>query len=134
MPNEEPERIIRDIRGAVEGVKGVDARVELSANVQPAYLIEKEHEVVGLAVDSVRRTVGYKPQLRIGLGRTDSMYLYHVAGIKTVSDARIGDTVTDAERPALRPLARLYHGGRRLLQERVRGGWWVLPGVPDSVD
>jgi acetylornithine deacetylase/succinyl-diaminopimelate desuccinylase-like protein len=39
---------------------------------------------VKLAVDSAKRAVGYKPRLRIGLGRTDSMYLFHLAGIKTV--------------------------------------------------
>ena len=37
-----------------------------------------------LAVDSVERAVGYSPQLRVGLGRTDSMYLYHMAGVRTV--------------------------------------------------
>ena len=52
--------------------------------MQPPYIVEKGHEVVKLAVDSAKRAVGYKPMLRIGLGRTDSMYLFHVAGIKTV--------------------------------------------------
>jgi acetylornithine deacetylase/succinyl-diaminopimelate desuccinylase-like protein len=84
FPNENPGQIIRSIKRAVEGVKGVDARVEFSGNVQPPYIVEKEHEVVKLAVDSAKRAVGYKPMLRIGLGRTDSMYLFHVAGIKTV--------------------------------------------------
>jgi acetylornithine deacetylase/succinyl-diaminopimelate desuccinylase-like protein len=84
FPNENPEQIIRSIKRAVEGVKGVDARVEFSGNVQPPYIVEKSHEVVRLAVDSAKQTVGYKPKLRIGLGRTDSMYLFHVAGIKTV--------------------------------------------------
>jgi acetylornithine deacetylase/succinyl-diaminopimelate desuccinylase-like protein len=84
FPNEVPEQIIRSIKRAVEGVKGVDARVEFGANVQPPYIVEKSHEVVKLAVDSAKRAVGYKPMLRIGLGRTDSMYLFHVAGIKTV--------------------------------------------------
>ncbi len=84
FPNENPDRIIGSIRRAVEGVKGVDARVEFSGNVQPAYIVEKSHEAVKLAVDSAKQTVGYKPVLRIGLGRTDSMYLFHVAGVKTV--------------------------------------------------
>ncbi len=84
FPNENPDRIIGSIRRAVEGVKGVDARVEFSGNVQPAYIVEKSHEVVKLAVDAAKQTVGYKPVLRIGLGRTDSMYLFHVAGVKTV--------------------------------------------------
>jgi acetylornithine deacetylase/succinyl-diaminopimelate desuccinylase-like protein len=84
LPNEIPEHIISGIRGAVDGVKGVDARVEFNSNVQLPYIVEKGHEVVKLAVDSARRTVGYKPKLRVGLGRTDSMYLFHVAGVKTV--------------------------------------------------
>jgi succinyl-diaminopimelate desuccinylase len=84
FPNEKPEQVIRTIRRAVNGVKGVDARCEFSGNVQPPYLVEKSHEVVKLAVDSAKRAVGYKPKLRIGLGRTDSMYLFHLAGIKTV--------------------------------------------------
>ena len=84
FPNEKPEQIIRSIRRAVGDLKGVDARCEFSSNVQPPYIVEKDHEVVQLAVDSAKRTVGYKPKLRIGLGRTDSMYLFHVAGIKTV--------------------------------------------------
>jgi acetylornithine deacetylase len=84
LPNEVPEQIMKAIKKAVEGVKGVDARVEFNSNVQLPYIVEKGHEVVKLAVDSARRTVGYKPKLRIGLGRTDSMYLFHVAGVKTV--------------------------------------------------
>jgi acetylornithine deacetylase/succinyl-diaminopimelate desuccinylase-like protein len=84
FPNEKPEQIIRSIKRAVEGVKGVDARVEFGGNVQPPYIVEKSHEVVKLAVDSAKQAVGYKPKLRIGLGRTDSMYLFHMAGIKTV--------------------------------------------------
>ncbi len=84
FPNENPDRIVGSIRRAVEGIKGVDARVEFSGNVQPPYIVEKSHEVVRLVVDSAKRAVGYKPMLRIGLGRTDSMYLFHVAGVKTV--------------------------------------------------
>lgn len=84
FPNEKPERIIRNIETALEGLKGVNAKCEFNPNVQPPYIVDKGHEAVKLAVDSVRCTVGYSPQLRIGLGRTDSMYLYHMAGVKTV--------------------------------------------------
>jgi acetylornithine deacetylase/succinyl-diaminopimelate desuccinylase-like protein len=84
FPNENPEQITRAIKRAVEGVRGVNARVEFSGNVQPPYIVEKGHEVVKLAVDSAKQVVGYKPKLRIGLGRTDSMYLFHMAGVKTV--------------------------------------------------
>jgi len=84
FPNEKPERIIRNIQTALDSLKGVKAKCEFNPNVQPPYIVGKGHEAVKLAVDSARRTVGYSPQLRIGLGRTDSMYLYHMAGIKTV--------------------------------------------------
>jgi len=47
------------------------------------YIVDKNEEVVSLVVESVFRTVGYRPSLRIELGRTDSVYLYHDAGIKT---------------------------------------------------
>jgi succinyl-diaminopimelate desuccinylase len=84
FPNEKPNQIIRNIQTTVESLKGVKAKCEFNPNVQQPYIVDKDHEAVKLAVDSVERTVGYKPQLRIGLGRTDSLYLYHRAGIKTV--------------------------------------------------
>jgi len=84
LPNEEPEQIMKMIRLAVESVPDVDVRCEFSQNVQLPYLVDESEEVVSLVLDSATRTFGYKPQLRIGLGRTDSMYLFHMAGIKTV--------------------------------------------------
>jgi acetylornithine deacetylase/succinyl-diaminopimelate desuccinylase-like protein len=84
LPNESPEEILKSIRGAVEGVRGVDARIEFSGNVQLPYLVGEGEEVVSLVLDSAVKTFGYKPQLRVGLGRTDSMYLFHMSGIKTV--------------------------------------------------
>jgi acetylornithine deacetylase/succinyl-diaminopimelate desuccinylase-like protein len=84
FPNEKPKRVIRNIQTTLGILKGVKAKCEFSPNVQQPYIVDKDHEAVKLAVDSVKRTVGYSPQLRIGLGRTDSMYLYHMAGIKTV--------------------------------------------------
>ncbi len=84
LPNEKPEKIMEMIRSAVDGVPDVDARCEFSPNVQLPYLIDEGEEVVGLVLGSAVRAFGYEPQLRVGLGRTDSMYLYHMAGIKTV--------------------------------------------------
>jgi len=84
FPNEKPKQIIRNIQTALDSLKGVNAKCEFNPNVQPPYIVDKNHEALKLAVDSVEGTVGYRPQLRIGLGRTDSMYLYHMAGIKTV--------------------------------------------------
>ncbi|NIU39311.1 hypothetical protein GWN65_04915 [Candidatus Bathyarchaeota archaeon] len=48
-----------------------------------------------MVVDSVFRTLGYPPSLRIELGRTDSVYLYHTAGIKTaiIGPGHMGHTV-----------------------------------------
>ncbi|HKZ93638.1 MAG TPA: M20/M25/M40 family metallo-hydrolase [Candidatus Bathyarchaeia archaeon] len=84
LPNEDPQAIIQTIRSALENLQDVKVKCEFSSNVQLPYLVDKEEDVVKLAVKSCERVVGYQPQLRIGLGRTDSMYLYHMAGIKTV--------------------------------------------------
>ena len=57
---------------------------DFETEIQLPYLIEKDHEVVSLAVDSAFQRLGYRPLMRMGLGRTDSMYLYHIAGIETI--------------------------------------------------
>jgi len=84
FPNEDPQKIIETIRSRLEKLEDVKASPDFGSDVQPPYLVDKNHEVVSLAVDAAFRKLGYKPHLRIGLGRTDSMYLYHMAGIKTV--------------------------------------------------
>jgi acetylornithine deacetylase/succinyl-diaminopimelate desuccinylase-like protein len=68
----------------MENLEDIKVKLDFGAEVQPPYLVEKDHEVVSLVVDSASRKLGYRPRLRVGLGRTDSMYLYHMAGIKTV--------------------------------------------------
>jgi acetylornithine deacetylase/succinyl-diaminopimelate desuccinylase-like protein len=82
FPSENPEKIMETIRSAL---KKIEANVEcdFNPNVQLPYAVDKSEEIVSLVVDSVFHTIGYKPSLRIDLGRTDSIYLYHNAKIKT---------------------------------------------------
>jgi len=84
FPNEDPQKIIETIRSRVENLQGVKAVCDFGPEIQPPYLIEKDHEVVSLVVGVASQKLGYRPRLRVGLGRTDSMYLNHMAGIKTI--------------------------------------------------
>jgi len=84
LPNERPEQIMQTVRSALESLRDVNVKCEFSPNVQLPYIVGKEEEVAELAVKAGECVIGYRPQLRVGLGRTDSMYLYHMAGIKTV--------------------------------------------------
>jgi len=84
FPNEDPQKIIETIHSRLEKLEDIKALPDFGIDIQPPYLVDKNHEVVSLAVDSAFRKLGYKPRLRMSLGRTDSMYLYHMAGIKTV--------------------------------------------------
>jgi len=83
FPNEKPQEMIETIRSALGKIEGVDVECDFNPNFQLPYIVDKNEEVVSLATDSVFRTVGYKPRLRMDLGRTDSIYLYHNAKIKT---------------------------------------------------
>jgi len=83
FPGEEAQGMMEKIRSVLGKLGDVNVVCEFSPNVQLPYLVDRGEEVVSLVVDSVSRTVGYKPSLHIGLGRTDSVYLYHDAGIKT---------------------------------------------------
>ncbi|UCH32264.1 MAG: M20/M25/M40 family metallo-hydrolase [Candidatus Bathyarchaeota archaeon] len=84
FPGENSERIEKRIRSALKKVK--EARIESSFRrpVQLPYAINDNEEIVSLVKNSILETLGYPPQIRIKLGRTDSTYLYHKAGIKTV--------------------------------------------------
>lgn len=84
FPNEDPTKIVETIRSRLEKLEDVKAQCDFGSDVQPPYLVDKNDEVVSLVVDSSFRKLGYRPRLRISLGRTDSMYLYQMAGIKTV--------------------------------------------------
>ncbi|MFP4638316.1 MAG: translation elongation factor 4 [Spirochaetaceae bacterium] len=48
-------------------------------------------------------------RFRIGLHRANTLYAgdvgYLIAGIKTITDVKVGDTITDAERPCAEPLS-----------------------------
>ena len=72
------------IRSVLGKIEGVNLECDFNPNVQLPYIVDKDEEVVSLVVGSVFRAMGYKPRLRVDLGRTDSMYLYHYAKIKTV--------------------------------------------------
>jgi len=83
FPNESPQKMMDTIRSALAKIKDVDIKLDFNPNVQLPYMVDKDEEVVSLVVDSIFSAVGYKPSLRISFGRTDSIYLYHNAGIKT---------------------------------------------------
>ncbi len=85
FPGEDPEQIKETIRSALADLQPeVKFHIEFGPKVQLPYQIEKSEYVVSLVADSVQKSVGYRPDIRINVGRTDSMYLYHIAGIKTV--------------------------------------------------
>jgi len=84
LPGEDPDKIKQIISSALDKIKGVKLSLDFSPNVQKPYEISKSEYVVKLVTDSFRQTLGYEPLLEINHGRTDSMYLYHMAGIKTV--------------------------------------------------
>jgi len=83
FPNENPEKIMETIRSRLEKLDDINVTCDFRPDIQLPYLVDRNEEVVSLVVDSSFRKLGYRPRLRIGLGRTDSMYLYHMAGIKT---------------------------------------------------
>jgi len=84
FPNEQPEEIIEAIRKAIENIADVNVECVFNPNVQLPYMVDKNNENVQLIADSFSKTLGHKLPFRVGLGRTDSMYLYHNAGVKTV--------------------------------------------------
>jgi succinyl-diaminopimelate desuccinylase len=84
FPNEQPGEIMQAIQKAIENIKEVNAECEFNPNVQLPYMVDQDDENVQLIADSFSKTLRYKPPFRAGLGRTDSMYLYHTAGVKTV--------------------------------------------------
>jgi acetylornithine deacetylase/succinyl-diaminopimelate desuccinylase-like protein len=82
LPNENWD----EVKMMVEKVLGTLRDVEYKVHFyepQRAYLLDRTNPVVALAVESVQRTLGYTPRLRIDAGRTDSNQLDELAGIKT---------------------------------------------------
>jgi acetylornithine deacetylase len=84
FPGESPEQIAETIGSILQNLKHVKTECEFSPNVQLPYIIDKNEEAVSLVLDSFHQKLGFRPNLRIELGRTDSVYLYHNRGIKTV--------------------------------------------------
>jgi acetylornithine deacetylase/succinyl-diaminopimelate desuccinylase-like protein len=83
FPNEKPQEVTETIRSALEKTEKAEVECNFNPNIQLPYIVDKNEEVVSLVVNSVFQTLKHKPSLRIELGRTDSVYLYHNAGIKT---------------------------------------------------
>ncbi|MFQ6074141.1 MAG: M20/M25/M40 family metallo-hydrolase, partial [Candidatus Bathyarchaeia archaeon] len=83
FPGEKAHEVRKAILSALEKMEDVKFECDFNPNVQLPYIVDRNEEVVSLVVDAVFHAVGYKPSLRIELGRTDSVYLYHDAGIKT---------------------------------------------------
>lgn len=84
FPSEDAQEIEKTIGLALDKVKEVNVECDFKRPVQPPYAIDRNEEVVSLVKESISKTLGYIPSIRIELGRTDSTYLYHNAGIKTV--------------------------------------------------
>jgi GTP-binding protein LepA len=78
-------------RGVIVHVRVFDGTIQPGLKIR-LMNTDVEHEV---------EETGY---FKLGLARTESLSAgevgYFIAGIKTVSDVRVGDTVTDASRPA----------------------------------
>ncbi|UCC32846.1 MAG: peptidase dimerization domain-containing protein, partial [Candidatus Bathyarchaeota archaeon] len=84
FPGEDHQKIAKTVSSALYKIKDVKTECTFNPNVQLPYVIDKDEEVVTLIKKSILRNLGYRPDLRIELGRTDSVYLFHNAGIKTV--------------------------------------------------
>lgn len=84
FPNEQTEELMQAIRKAIENIADVNVECVFNPNVQLPYMVDKNDENVQLIADAFSQTLGHKLPFRVGLGRTDSMYLYHNAGVKTI--------------------------------------------------
>ncbi|MFQ6064397.1 MAG: M20 family metallopeptidase [Candidatus Bathyarchaeia archaeon] len=84
FPSENPQDIEKTISLALKKVKKAEIDCHFHRPVQKPYAIDREEEIVSLVEEAITDTLGYTPPIRIELGRTDSVYLYHNAGIKTV--------------------------------------------------
>ncbi len=83
FPNESAQDIAETIRLSLNELEEVEVQLDFNPRVQLPYMVNKSAEVVSLVTNSVVHTVGYEPDLLIQRGRTDSVYLYHDAGIET---------------------------------------------------
>jgi acetylornithine deacetylase/succinyl-diaminopimelate desuccinylase-like protein len=83
FPGEDSEEIEEAIRLTLGRVETAQVECSFSRPAQAPYAIDRNDEIVSLVERTVSATLGYDPSIRIELGRTDSTYLYHNAGIKT---------------------------------------------------
>ena len=84
FPGESPREIVETIGSTLQNLEHVKTECDFNPNVQLPYIVDKNEEAVSLVLDSFHQRFGFRPELRIELGRTDSVYLYHDGGIKTV--------------------------------------------------
>jgi acetylornithine deacetylase/succinyl-diaminopimelate desuccinylase-like protein len=84
FPDEDHHEIEETISLALKKVEKAKIDCNFSRPVQLPYAVNRNEEIVSLVEKSISNTLGYTPSIRIELGRTDSIYLYHNAGIKTV--------------------------------------------------
>ncbi len=84
FPDEDHQDIEEKISLALKKVEKAKIDCNFSRPVQLPYAVNRNEEIVSLVEKSISNTLGYTPSIRIELGRTDSIYLYHNAGIKTV--------------------------------------------------
>ncbi|HXG34787.1 MAG TPA: translation elongation factor 4 [Bryobacteraceae bacterium] len=82
-------------RGVITLLRVVDGRLRLGQKIR-LWSSGKTYEVEGLGYQTPKRV----PCEELSAGEVGFMF----ANIKTVSDAQVGDTVTDDERPAAEPL------------------------------
>lgn len=85
LPGEDPEEKKQVLKSALDQLreKGIQIELEFGPKVAPAYAIDVTEPVVELVNGAFLHTLDYRPKVKIKTGRTDSMYLYHMAGIKT---------------------------------------------------
>jgi succinyl-diaminopimelate desuccinylase len=84
FPDEDPEKIKETIRSALNKLEGIKTELNFNPRVQLPYIVDKSEYFVKLVTGSVHQNLGYHPPIQIDRGRTDSVYLYHDRGIKTV--------------------------------------------------
>ncbi|MEW4567106.1 translation elongation factor 4 [Tautonia sp. JC769] len=84
-----------DYQGVVVYVRVIDGVIRVGQKIR-LMAMEREYEVIGLGQFRPREV----PCQELGVGQVG----FVVANIKQLSDVRIGDTITDAHRPAARAL------------------------------
>lgn len=83
FPDENPQTIVKTVKTTLQKIKHVKTTCDFNPNVQLPYIVDKNEEVVQLVTKAITQKTGHKPELRIELGRTDSIYFDQIAKIKT---------------------------------------------------